>query len=168
MPLRRQGLGYDHDRMAAALHSSAAASNSIGDPICGHSRRFLCAHTESKEGFASLTGGLRLGPRLRLSQARWSLATEGDLQEASLTIPALPISAQAFNCHNRVPLRQRLAGCLLASSFCQVQRMLDTVSSCGRLLEKGNFQRQPVSNNREGNSKVQNHWNTNLDLCSKL
>lgn len=109
---------------------------------------FSCARTEGKEGFASLTGGLRLGPRLTLSQARWSLATEEDLQEASSTLPALRISAQAFNCHNRVPLKQRLAGCLLASSFCQVQSLLDMASSCGRLLEKGNFQRQPVSNNR--------------------
>lgn len=135
--------------MAAALRSYAASQQQ-------QQRRshlwafaaFSCAHTGGKEGFASLTGGLRLGPRLRLSQARWSLATERDFQEASSTLPALPICAQAFNCHNRVPLRQRLAGCLLASSFCQVQSMLDMASSCGRLLEKGNFQSQPVSNNR--------------------
>lgn len=30
--------------------------------MCGHSRRFLSAHTEGKEGFTSLPGGLRLGP----------------------------------------------------------------------------------------------------------
>lgn len=60
VPLSRQGLGYDHDRMAAALRFYSAGQQQQPRRLdYGAFPAFLSAHTEGKKALAHLTRKLR-------------------------------------------------------------------------------------------------------------
>lgn len=78
---------------------------------------FLCAHTEGKEAFASLTEDLRLGPGPRPSQARWSLATQRTPRGSFFGSPGPADPGSGFTRDKGAPLGQTLAACLPLASI---------------------------------------------------
>lgn len=114
MPWPRQGLGYDHDRMAAAWRSySAGPERQLRRSDWGEFSSFLCAHSEGKEAFADFNGETRLSSGL--SQARWN-----DTQGTATKLPLLSRPAgpgSGFNRDKGAPLGQRLAVCVPVASI---------------------------------------------------
>jgi hypothetical protein len=91
VPLHIQGLGYDHDRMAAALRSSPLVANGC---LKGHPRR-LCVPTPKAGRPSPASLVWRLRARVRPSQAGLSLAHSGRSSGKFLVDPSMPAGSNS-------------------------------------------------------------------------
>lgn len=91
--LCRQGLGYDHDRMAAALRSFSAGRLWLpGRPDWGHPRR-LCVPMPRAGRLPQRTGNKDGGPAALCGA---SLATQGALPESLYALSGLPVLTEVL------------------------------------------------------------------------
>lgn len=109
VPLCRQGLGYDHDRLAAALCSSSGSlTGCLGDRIRGHPQ-CLCVPTSRAGRRSPSSPGTRAEAQPDVVEPDHSAPSGSSL----LALPGLQVPTHSgFDCDAGASLGQSLTVCL--------------------------------------------------------